>query len=169
VIGWLEIVRDTPRPASPADGDDEDELDAPRFHRKVVSRFRRQWIEGAAELWDLVDPARASAIRKVYDDVAARTPSFGEVRFGPREIGEFSRLLDGLEPALQGRLINEKLETDLALIDELRPRLPTLDMAPTRSPRELQIAIAEGIVAVEGLKRFFDEALELGLDVVVAW
>jgi len=64
---------------------------------------------------------------------------------------------------------DEKLEMDLSRVAEVRARVPTLDLRESRQPVELRQAMAEGIVAVEGLKNFIDQAIGLGLDVVVSY
>src|SRR5438045_1582242 len=109
-------------------------------------------LGSAADLWRLVDPGRADAISAALDRAIDAGPD-GHPWFPPAELEDLTRLLYGLEDALQSaEVIDQHWFVDPERLPQLATRVPALDTDPTRDDWARRQALAEVLVDVIGVR-----------------
>jgi hypothetical protein len=158
----LSMVRELRRPY----GDDPGERDVIDSIPRGMDTF-----PVAVQLWRLVDPHRAEQIEAIYRRVDRRAGlTDDDIRYESDDMRELVALLDGLRAALeQAAIVDHELRIEPDRVAELAPRLSGLDLRATRPAADVAWALAEGIVAVEGLRQFLADAISRSCDVVASY
>ena len=137
------------------DGDDETVDEA------VVEEcdYAKHFLRVAPELWYLAGHEdRAEAIRSLVFRAYERQQRW----LTASEIEELLRLLEGVEDALVGSVVDERWRIPPEQLPELRVRTEYLDLNESRG--ELAVSgVAEGISHVCSLRTILREALARGL------
>jgi hypothetical protein len=134
------------------DAEDADERIAYSFE------YGRSHIEMGAELWKLVDPARARQIDDIVLSAYGRRPRI----LNQDDIAALLRLLDGLEQRLAGTYIDEHWNTPLERIPELRERTKMLEI----SEKFPETAVGAGIYRVTLAREILETARDEKLDIL---
>jgi hypothetical protein len=147
--GAIHLVR--PAWSGPYDEVDEAVVES---YEKVQGFF-----DVAAELWDLAgDHERAGEIRKLVDEAYEREPSFMD----DSQVDELLQLLEGIEDALVGTVVDDRWQVRVEQLPELRRRTRHLDLDESRG--ELAAAgVGEGIGHAVSLRNILLRARALGL------
>jgi hypothetical protein len=116
------------------------------------------FVEVAMELWQLAGREdRASAIR----DIIASRVDYEPTRLEQAQIRELRDSLDGLEEALIGTLTDEQHMLSPEMVEQLRGRTETLDLAESRGDLARH-AVDEALIYVHYLRTIADTALAAG-------
>ncbi len=122
------------------------------------------YLEMARDLWGLVDERRASELAGVLDLVEARD----EVRFQRDEIATLLSLIEGLDAALLGPILDRDWNTPIERVPDLVARAPAIAFRTRRSEIEQRAAVGEALQRALVAHGFLAKATRGGLDVVAA-
>lgn len=119
----------------------------------------RSFLRVGPELWRLAgNHERATAIETLLERVHERD----DVVMTADEIKELLRLLDGIEDALVGRVVDEQWMVQPEQLLDLRSRTKTLDLDERRGHLALH-AVGEGMGNICSLRAILREARDRGL------
>jgi len=167
---WLKAIRERVIGEHVEEDDDGVEVVVPTVERTILDRFPEgfRWIDVAAELWGLVDPAHATEIAGLRRHVT-RGNDHREIRVANADVARLAALIDDIAPRLRGRYVDDQMNYDESLLPTLRAALPSAAdrLSPKRPRADRAQAMAELIVSVESMQRFLREAAEQGADVVL--
>lgn len=164
----MNFYMTTPRGANDADdGPDDDDEDDGQPRGVVVKTFDDAWrhLVVAVELWRLIGPARAAALEALLTRLSRGNTDRG-LFLGAAELDEILVLLDGLDTALIGPVVDAHWRVPAERIDELRRAAPHLDLRPDRPLVDAIHAVGEGMANVGSVRGFLAEARARGCWVV---
>ena len=137
------------------DGDDAD------MDQAAVEAYEpaKSFFDVAIELWQLAgDVDRSATVERLLEQVYSRKRCW----MTATEIKEFLRLLEGLEDALVGTVVDENWRVTPEQLPRLRACTETLDLGESRGEAAFS-GVAEGIAQVCSLRSILREAVDRGL------
>jgi hypothetical protein len=120
------------------------------------------YLEMARDLWGLVDERRASELGRVLDLVEARD----EVRLRRDEIAALLSLIDGLDAALLGPVIDRDWNVAIDRVPDVLARAPAIAFRTRISEVEQRAAVGEALQRALVAHGLLAKAARDGFDVV---
>lgn len=134
---------------------------------EVVDELPHGWalLDSAIALWRLVDSGRANAIEAFVLRVAEANETY--TQFAGDDLAKLIELTAGSEVAIRAAgIIDANGRGPPERLDELKRKVPAMDLEIKRSLEKKTNALMEVIWDVDGLRDFLATALSAGCTVV---
>jgi hypothetical protein len=123
------------------------------------------YLSNAVVLWQMIDPDRAVRLERMLNEELQYPPHQAMLRLRRDQVERLAMLLQGIEIAPVGRIMDEDYHVLPDKIDYVNEYAPGLAMRTTDGQGNI-IYVLDKITEVEWLRAFLETALHLGCDVI---
>lgn len=125
------------------------------------------YLSNAVVLWQMIDPEKAVQLERMLNEELQYPPNQAILRLGRNQIERLIGLLQGIETAAVGKIMDKDYHALPGKIDYINEHAPGLAMRTTDGQGNT-IYVLDKITEVEWLCAFLETALNLEVDVIQA-
>jgi hypothetical protein len=123
------------------------------------------YLNNALVFWRMLDPDKAALLKQMLNEELRVPQSEGLLRLRRGQVERLVKLLEGIETAPVGRIMNKSYHVLPDQIDYVNKHAPGLAVRTTDGEGNV-LYVLDRITEVEWLRAFLDKALQLGCDVI---
>ena len=129
------------------------------------SKYGWQFLEQALSLLQLVDQRRAEQLEAI---MVRLNEGDDQLRIGPSDLRLLVGLLEGVEVEIEtAGFVNDKWRVDPARLQELKARVPSMDLETERDLKSKTSALGEVMINAIAIRNFLRDALDQGCVVIL--